>query len=257
MSLIISLDVNPLVSIVMPAFNASKTLAESINSVISQKYQNWELLIVNDSSTDATLAIAEFYADMDSRIRLFTNKVNLGVARTRNLALDAHAGHFVAFLDSDDIWLDSKLSTQIESMTPENIFSYMPYSLMDSDGNFIGNYLPPSISNYKSMLRGNTLGTLTVMLHSDYLGNSRFPVRGHEDYALWLSLLRKGGQAVRVGGEGCYAQYRIHPSSLTSSKLRAASWQWSIYRDSEALSLSTSVALMFSYARKAILKRIY
>lgn len=256
MSLIISKDFNPLVSIVMPAFNASATLADSINSVISQKYQNWELLLVNDASTDDTLTIAEFYADMDSRIRLFTNKNNLGVARTRNLALEAHIGTYVAFLDSDDMWLDSKLSTQIGSLTKENIFSYMPYSLMDSNGKFIRNYLPPNISNYKSMLRGNTLGTLTVMLHSDYLGTSRFPVRGHEDYALWLSLLRKGGQAVRVGGEESYARYRIHPTSLTSSKLRAASWQWSIYRDSEMLPFSTSFALMFSYAYKAFLKRI-
>jgi teichuronic acid biosynthesis glycosyltransferase TuaG len=247
---------NPLVSIVMPAFNASLTLAQSIKSVISQNYSNWELLLINDASTDNTLEISEFFSSADSRIRLFSNKINQGVARSRNLALESHFGDFVTFLDSDDLWSDSKLSMQINSMTSEINFSYMPYALIDSAGKLIRNYLPPISVTYKSMLLGNALGTLTVMLRSDYLGNSRFPVRGHEDYALWLSLLSKGGKAVRVGGEESYAQYRVHPFSLSSSKLRAASWQWNIYRESERLSIPISSALMCSYALKAILKRI-
>jgi len=94
------------------------------------------------------------------------------------------------------------------------------------------------------------------MLESNYLGNSMFPIRGHEDYALWLSLLRKGGIAKMAGGDESYAKYRIHSSSLTSSKLRAAGWQWSIYRELEGFSMLTSSALMFSYAYKAIRKRI-
>lgn len=246
----------PLVSIVMPAYNASQTLAQSIQSVVSQKYSNWELLLINDASTDATHEISEFFAAKDSRIRVISNKINQGVARSRNLALEAHSGDLVAFLDSDDLWMDSKLSTQVDSLTSGSNFSYMPYSIIDSKGNLIRNYLPPLSVSYKSMLLGNALGTLTVMLRSDFLGNSRFPIRGHEDYALWLSLLSKGGKAIRAGGNESYAQYRIHASSLTSSKLRAAGWQWNIYRESEKLSIPISSALMFSYAFKAILKRI-
>jgi teichuronic acid biosynthesis glycosyltransferase TuaG len=256
MNLINFQDSHPLISIVMPAFNAEKTLAFAIQSVLSQKYTNWELLLVDDASTDNTLGLAEFFVNSDSRIKLFSNKINQGVAKSRNLALEARHGKFVTFLDSDDLWLDSKLLTQIEAMTPEIFFSYMPYSLIDYSGKFIRNYLPPKITNYKQMLLGNALGTLTVMLDSDYLGKSRFPIRGHEDYALWLALLRKGNEAVRAGNERSYAQYRIHPSSLTSSKLRAAGWQWSIYRESEGLSIATTSALMVSYAYKAILKRI-
>lgn len=250
------LNPHPLVSIVMPAYNASGTLAHSIESVISQKYPNWELLLINDASTDATLEISEFFSAKDSRIKVISNKTNQGVARSRNLALEAHSGDFVAFLDSDDLWMDSKLSIQVNSLASESNFSYMPYSLIDSSGKLIRNYKPPISVSYKSMLFGNALGTLTVMLRSEYLGSSRFPIRGHEDYALWLSLLSKGGNAIRVGGNESYAQYRIHPSSLTSSKLRAASWQWNIYRESEMLSIPISSALMFSYAFKAFLKRI-
>ena len=250
------LNSNPLVSIVMPAYNSSVTLAYSIQSVISQKYSNWELLLINDASTDCTLDISKFYSSNDSRIKVISNKTNQGVARSRNLALEARSGDFVAFLDADDLWIDSKLLIQVDSVTPESNFSYMPYSLVDSCGKLIRNYLPPKSVSYKSILLGNALGTLTVMLRSDFLGNSRFPIRGHEDYALWLTLLSKGGKAIRVGGNVSYAQYRIHGSSLTSSKLRAAGWQWNIYRESEKLSIPISSALMFSYAFKAILKRI-
>lgn len=252
-----SLKCNPLVSIVMPAYNASGTLVHSIQSVISQKYSNWELLLINDASTDNTLEISEFFSARDSRIKVISNKTNQGVARSRNLALEAHTGVFVSFLDSDDLWRDSKLSEQVSSFSSEINFSYMSYSLIDSSGRFIRNYLPPMSVSYKSMLLGNPLGTLTVMLRSDYLGSSRFPIRGHEDYALWLSLLKKGGKAIRAGGNEIYAKYRIHPSSLTSSKLRSAGWQWNIYRQSEELSIPISSALMCSYAFKAILKRIW
>lgn len=246
----------PKVSIVMPAYNASKTIAFSIDSVLYQNYKNWELLIVNDASNDETLLIAESYADKDSRIKIINQHKNQGVARSRNLALEARSGDYVSFLDSDDLWSENKLSCQIYSLTPDTVFSYMPYSLINSDGLFMRNYMPPKFTTYKSMLMGNPLGTLTVMLESNYLGNSMFPIRGHEDYALWLSLLRKGGIAEMAGKDKSYAMYRIHGSSLTSSKLRVARWQWSIYRELEGLSLVTSSILMLSYAYKAIRKRI-
>jgi glycosyltransferase involved in cell wall biosynthesis len=247
---------SPKISIVMPAFNASKTIAFSIDSVLHQKYANWELLVINDASIDKTLLIAESYAEKDPRIKIINQLNNLGVAKSRNVALEARSGDYVAFLDSDDLWLEYKLSSQVESLSSNSVFSYMPYSIIDSDGFFIRNYMPPRSVTYKDMLLGNPIGTLTVMLESNYLGNSKFPHRGHEDYALWLSLLRKGGIAKIAGAGDSYAKYRIHSSSLTSSKLRAARWQWSIYRESEALSIFSSSALMLSYAYKAIRKRI-
>ena len=247
---------SPLISIVMPTYNSSKTIGFSIESVVMQKYKNWELLVVNDASNDETLLILESYADKDPRIKIINQLKNQGVAKSRNIALESRSGQYVAFLDSDDLWVESKLSTQVESLTPDSVFSYMPYSFVDSHGLFLRNYMPPRSTTYKSMLLGNPLGTLTVLLESNYLGNSMFPIRGHEDYALWLSLLRKGGVAKLVGNEESYAKYRVHGSSLTSSKLRAASWQWKIYREAEGLSAVTSTALMISYAFKAIRKRI-
>lgn len=247
---------SPKVSIVMPAFNASKTIAYSIDSVLRQKYGNWELLIVNDGSIDETLSIAESYLRKDSRIRIISQAKNQGVAKSRNIALEARSGDYVSFLDSDDLWSENKLSSQVESLAPDTVFSYMPYTFIDSDGIFIRNYMPPKFTTYKTMLLGNPLGTLTVMLESNYLGASKFPHRGHEDYALWLSLLRKGGIAKIAGESKSYANYRIHSSSLTSSKLRAARWQWSIYRECENLNALTSSALMLSYAYRAICKRI-
>ena len=247
---------SPLISIVMPTYNSSKTIGFSIESVVMQKYKNWELLVVNDASNDETLLILESYADKDPRIKIINQLKNQGVAKSRNIALESRSGQYVAFLDSDDLWAENKLSTQVESLTSDTVFSYMPYSFVDSHGLFLRNYMPPKSTTYKSMLLGNPLGTLTVLLESNYLGNSMFPIRGHEDYALWLSLLRKGGVAKLVGNEESYAKYRVHSSSLTSSKLRAASWQWKIYREAEGLSAATSTALMLSYAFKAIRKRI-
>jgi teichuronic acid biosynthesis glycosyltransferase TuaG len=252
----IVLSPDPLISIIMPAFNASKTIALSIDSVLRQKYRNWELLIINDASIDDTFLIAESYAERDPRIKIINHVKNQGVAKSRNLGLEARLGGYIAFLDSDDLWLDNKLSSQVKSLEFDTVFSYMPYSFIDSDGLFLRNYMPPKSVTYKSMLLGNPLGTLTVMLDSNYLGNLKFPIRGHEDYALWLSLLRKGGAAKMAGDGESYARYRVHNSSLTSSKLRTASWQWKIYRESEGLSVLTSTALMFSYTFKAIQKRI-
>jgi teichuronic acid biosynthesis glycosyltransferase TuaG len=245
----------PLVSIVMPAFNACLTISQAIDSVLLQKYKNWELLLVNDCSTDKTGLIAEQYADKDSRIKVLSNRTNQGVARSRNLALEARSGDYVSFLDADDLWLDNKLSTQISSLSSKTVFSYMPYSMIDQNGKFIRSYFPPKSIDYKTLLLGNVMGALTVTLQSEFMGNAKFPLRGHEDYALWLSLLRKGGIAIRSGDDSGYAKYRIHSSSLTSSKLRAASWQWEIYREEEGLSILKSSALMCSYAYRALIKR--
>jgi glycosyltransferase involved in cell wall biosynthesis len=240
----------------MPAYNSSKTIGLSIGSVLSQQYKNWELLIVNDASIDDTLDIAEAYAEKDSRIKIVKQAKNQGVSNARNLALEMRSGDYVAFLDSDDLWCDNKLSSQIKSLSCDTNFSYMSYGMIDSGGRFIRNYVPPIVVDYKKILLGNPIGTLTVMLKSDFLGDLKFPIRGHEDYALWLTLLRKGGDARRAGGIQSYAQYRVHNSSLTSSKVRAASWQWRIYRESENLSLLSSSALMLTYAYKALLKRL-
>jgi teichuronic acid biosynthesis glycosyltransferase TuaG len=251
-----NLNQNPLISIVMPAYNSSKTIKYSIESIINQSYKNWELLIVNDCSSDNTLDIIYEYTIKDRRIKLINQLKNQGVAKSRNLALEVRAGEYVTFLDSDDLWGNDKLSIQVNSLSFDSYFTYMSYSIINFSGVHIKNYIPPPSVDYNKLLLGNCMGLLTVMLKSDFLGSAKFPHFGHEDYALWLTLLRKGVEASRVGGTTSYAQYRRHNSSLTSSKIRAASWQWKIYRVSEDFSLLRSSALMFSYAYKAFLKRL-
>jgi hypothetical protein len=239
----------------MPAFNASATIADSINSVISQSHTNWELLIINDASTDETLSISHSFAEKDPRVKIFSQNQNQGVAKSRNLALEVRSGRYVCFLDSDDIWLANKLECQLFGIKPEYVFSYMAYSRMDSKKNLLRTIIPPKEISYENLLRGNQIGTLTVMLNSDFLAQKKFPIRGHEDYALWLSLLRNGSVATRSGGDYPYALYRVHESSLSSSKIRAAGWQWKIYREQEKLSILSSSFLMPQYLCRALLKR--
>lgn len=241
----------------MPAYNSAKTLKTTINSVQNQSYKDWELIIIDDASQDETISIAEEYAEADPRILVLNNKQNQGVAKTRNLGLEAKSGTNVAFLDSDDIWLQDKLKIQIEACKKNNIyFSYMSYDIINYNGKYINSYMPPLTVNHKRLLYGNPIGMLTTLIDSNFLGNSKFPIRGHEDYALWLSLLRKGGSAVRVGDKKPYAQYRTHSQSVSYSKIKAIQWQWSIYRECEFMSPLKASIFMLPYAFNSIAKRI-
>ena len=196
-----------LVSIIMPSYNTGKYIAAAINSVIEQTYQNWELLIVDDGSSDNTDEIVELYLE-DQRIKYFKNKKNRGAAVSRNRALKKAKGKWIAFLDSDDLWKPEKLKKQISFMKKNNyLFSYTNYEEINTNGDFIGR----KISGPKKITRTGMFnycwpGCLTVMYNADKIGIIQIvDIKKNNDYAMWLKLCKKADCYLL---DECLAQYR-------------------------------------------------
>ena len=244
----------PLVSIIMPAYNSAAYLSSAITSVLQQRYQHWELLIVDDASKDETAAIATTFTVKDKRISLFKHKQNKGVAEARNLALKKASGQFIAFLDSDDVWYPEKLVLQIQFMQSENAtICYTNYRRIDQEGKSLGRVQAPKILRYADLLKSNFIGNLTAIYNADVLGVQYFENIKHEDYVAWLTLLKKAGSAQLV--DEVLADYRVHKGSTSANKLTTISWQWHIYRHSQNLSRFKSSYLMLFYLFHALRKR--
>lgn len=231
----------------MPCFNAEKTIEKSIKSVLSQDYSNWELIIVDDSSTDNTENVISQYLD-DNRIVFRKLDKNSGSpAQPRNLALELSKGELVAFLDSDDIWCSHKLSTQVryvESNPNVDIFC-SAYNLVSESGVYLSSYTPPKLANYKSLLINNSIGCLTALVRSTRIKSFNFPNCGHEDYALWLKLMRSGGDV--LGIQERLANYTVMSESVSSDKKKLFHFYWNIYRNEEGFGFLRSMYLCLRY----------
>lgn len=184
-----------LVSIITPMYNSEKFIEATIKSVLNQTYQEWEMLIIDDCSTDNSPNIVKSYMQQDSRIKCIKTETNKGVSNARNLALSKATGQFIAFLDSDDQWNSSKLEKQVNFMLENDyVISFTSYELMDENDKKLNKVIkvPPNV-DYRRLLKGNILGCLTVVIDKSKLD---FEIRmsgvRHEDYVLWLSILKKG-----------------------------------------------------------------
>lgn len=244
----------PLVSIVMPAYNASKFISESIESVLHQTYKNWELIIVNDCSKDNTEEVIKFYSNKDSRIKYYKQKTNLGVSEARNKAIIEAQGKYIAFLDSDDLWKEKKLEEQITFMEEKKInFSYTNYEKRDQElKKVIKNIKCPIKIDYKKGLKGNKIGCLTVIIRSSILKENLMPKLKHEDYATWLKILRKGEEA--FGLQENLAIYRATNNSISSNKFKVLFWTFPIYYTQEKLGIIKSLYYLNCHLLQAIKK---
>ena len=244
----------PLVSVIMPAYNAEKYIGEAIVSVLSQTYANWELIILDDCSTDHTAEIAERFVGFDSRIRLLRNLRNMGVARTRNRGLELAEGQWIALLDSDDVWHSDKLEKQLMRAEESGAdIVYCSYSLVGENGENLSDYMVPKTTTYDDMLKENVLSCTTVLLRRAMLSYHSFsPACYHEDYAFWLELLKAGYKA--AGNREVLADYRIVKGSRSNNKLRSAKNRWQIYRRVEKLPLLKSVNVFAAYAFHGLIK---
>lgn len=243
------------VSVVMPAYNAAATLEASMRSVLDQSHVDLELLVIDDCSTDASLAIAERIAAQDSRVLALRLDANAGVAAARNAGLQAASGDWIAFLDSDDRWHPQKLRAQLEHLQRTGArVAYCSYQRVDEAGRVLSTVIPPARVDHAAMLKSNRIGNLTGIYHRS-LGEARFQRIGHEDYLFWLQLVRRAGQAVRVDHPEPLAWYLVRPGSLSADKARAARWQWHIYRDTEKLGLFRAGWYFLHYAFNAVRKR--
>lgn len=244
----------PLVSVIMPAYNAEKYIEEAICSVLSQTYTNWELLILDDCSPDRTVEIAEKFEKMDTRVRLLRNPKNIGVARTRNRGLDLARGEWIALLDSDDVWHSEKLQKQITVAANCGAdIVYCSYAMMDENGGHLSNFIVPETTSYDEMLKESVLSCSTVLIRRTILAHHRFSVRySHEDLVFWLELLRYGYKV--VANREILAEYRIVKGSRSNDKLKSARNRWLVYRKVEKLSLQKSISVFIVYAFRGVAK---
>ncbi len=237
-----------LVSIITPSYNSSKCIAQTIESVLSQTYHNWEMIIVDDFSLDNSNEIIENYLKKDSRIRLIKLHKNSGPAVARNKAIKEAKGQYIAFLDSDDIWLSLKLEKQIQFMENNDVkLCYSSYYTMDEKDNSQHQFkIPKEKVCYKELLKTCIIGNLTTIYNSEKIGKFYMKDIGHEDYSMWLQILKKVDYA--YGIKEPLAIYRVSSDSISGNKLKSAIWQWKIYRKVEKLNLFKSIYYFVQYA---------
>lgn len=245
-----------LVSVITPVYNKEKYIEATIQSVKSQTYENWELVIVDDCSTDQSAEIVKQYAKNDERIRYYLNENNSGAAESRNRAIELSKGEYIAFLDSDDLWSPDKLEKQLEFMQKRQCaFCFSACNVIDMNGQPNGKVRPvPESVDYKTLLKGNVIPCLTVVLERKCFSNIRMKKMGHEDYILWLDLLQQCGSA--YGINEVLGSYREYGSSLSSNKLTAIKWMWNIYRNHLKLGLFKSCWYFLNYVYGAVKKRV-
>jgi glycosyltransferase involved in cell wall biosynthesis len=243
-----------LVTVITANYNAADFIVQTIESVLAQEYENWEMIIIDDLSSDGSIEIIQDYIKKDSRIRLIQLDKNGGPAVARNTGIKEGKGRYIAFLDSDDIWTKDKLNKQITFMQVNNIpFSYASYDLIDEDNNDKGEFLVQGKVNYTDLLKTCDIGCLTAVYDTHILDKTEMPlILRRQDYGLWLRLLKKTEYAYAM--EDKVGIYRLRKSSISSNKRKAAGYQWKIYREIEKLNIVSSVYYFLNYAIKGFFK---
>lgn len=244
-----------LVSIITPCYNSAATIRETIQSIIEQSYDCWELLIIDDCSQDDSAKIIMEFAAVDARIRyLKTNAPSGSPTLPRNIGIKAAKGRFIAFLDSDDVWMSNKLSIQLPLFVNDDVaIVYSYYEKIAEDGTRMGRVIKSaSYHHYKSLLYGNELGCLTVVYDTKKIGKRYFKFIGHEDYNLWLDILKEG--FIAVNANTCLALYRVRRKSVSSNKLKVIKWVWHIYRVEQKINIFLSLYYLFFDLTKSCFK---
>ncbi|WP_141603966.1 teichuronic acid biosynthesis protein TuaG [Terrilactibacillus laevilacticus] len=248
----------PLISIITPSFNAIRTIDETVDSVKKQTYQNWELVIIDDCSTDGTREKLKMMSASDKRIRVIFLDVNGGAAVARNVGLDHAKGRYIAFLDSDDRWKQDKLDKQIQFMQKHQYaFTFTGYEYMTHNGQSMNKVIQaPQKVTYHHMLKNTIVGCLTVMIDRKQTGMFKMPnIRTRQDLATWLMILKQGVTAYGLNEN--LAEYRIgNSSSISKNKWKAAKQTWLVYREIEKLNRIKASWCFAHYAMHAVLKRL-
>lgn len=246
-----------LVSIITPAYNAAGYIAATIESVRAQSYQNWEMLIVDDCSSDNTVQVVEKYCSLDSRIRLIRHVQNQGVAGARNTALSEAKGEYVAFLDSDDMWMPNKLDMQLSFMEENGyVLTYTAYQKYISETDARDKVITvPKKMTRNAIFYNTAIACLTVMVNKEKSGDFKMPLLKHsEDQCTWQTILSRG--YVAYGLNENLALYRVSRNSMTANKGKSAKRQWDVYRKHYGFSLLRSCWYFVSYAFHAVIKHL-
>ncbi len=243
-----------MISIITPAYNAEEFIAETILSVQKQTFGDFEMIIVDDCSTDNTYEIVKEAAAADSRIKVIRHRKNSGVAAARNTALDAAKGDYIAFLDSDDLWLPEKLEKQYAFMEKNNYaLTYTKYRLFHSSDELGKEISVPLKMTYKDIFKNTAIACLTVMVNRKMVGDFHMPLLNHtEDQCTWQEILKRGYVAYALNET--LSLYRISNYSLTSNKRKVIKRQWNTYRNYYKLPMYKSSYYFLCYALNALKK---
>lgn len=233
-----------LVSIITPSWNCARFVEETLQSILAQTYGNWELIFQDDCSTDNTKDIVEHYAVLDTRIKYECNAKNSGAAITRNNALKRANGRWIAFLDSDDIWLPTKLEEQLKFMTENNyVFSYTDYSEVDEQSNDLGRIITgPNHINKFGMYAYCWPGCLTVMYNKERIGTLQIAdIKKNNDYAMWLKVIQHADCHLL---NKTLAKYRKRTGSISNhSYIQLIKWHYKLFSEAENKNGLASVIL--------------
>lgn len=222
----------PNVSIIMPAYNAERYIESAVLSVINQTYSDFELIVVEDCSKDTTYQILTDLAKTDSRIKLFRNDTNSGASYSRNFGVSKAEGEWIAFLDSDDMWLKEKLEIQMSALSenPDAVISYTASSFIDENGNPFSYVMPAEEKmTYKMMLRRNLMSCSSVVVKKDVFNDVKMGHdKMHEDYTAWLQILKKHPYALGINKP--LLVYRMCENSKSSNRIKSAKMLYNSYR---------------------------
>jgi teichuronic acid biosynthesis glycosyltransferase TuaG len=246
----------PAVSVITPVWNASGTLAATVASVRAQSFADWEMLIVDDGSTDGSGALAGELAAAEPRLRVLGGAVRRGAAAARNQGIRAARGRHIAFLDADDLWRPEKLAVQLGYMAATGAgLVFSAYRRIDAAGRPLGEVPVPARVDHAALLKGNVIGCLTAIYDTARFGRVAMPeLPRRQDYGLWLKLLEGGGAA--HGLPHVLADYRVRAGSLSSDRLAAAAATWTVYREIAGLGRARAGWLLAHNLARAAGKRL-
>lgn len=247
---------NALVSAIVPAYRRVTTLPVAVRSILDQTYGNLELIVVDDGSGDSTPDVAEAIAQTDARMQVIRLSQNSGVCHARNVALEAARGRYIAFLDSDDCWLPTKLERQINFLSSsEACLSFTGFRRTRHDKINAGNQIRvPAFIDYKTLCKTNVIATSTTMVDREVSGDFRMSKAKHDDYATWLKLLRNDNFA--IGIDEVLMHYGVSDDSLSKNKLKSAINTWNVYRQNEGMGILSASRAFANYAVEGLSKHV-
>ena len=242
-------NLSPMVSIITPSYNSKEFFEETFKSVINQTFENWEWIIIDDSSTDGSYDFIKKTIKKNPKIKLYKTSKNVGAARARNLGIEKATGRYISFLDSDDLWKSNKLKLQVDFVLKNNVpFCYCDYDVLLANEKVKKFKIKKSNITYKVLLKKCDIGCLTVMYDSLILGkiymSENAPKR--EDYATWLKLAKEGVRMVHLSEN--VAVYRIHNSGISFNKFKLIKYHWNVYRKCEKLSALKSLFYLICFS---------
>ncbi|MBC2577730.1 glycosyltransferase family 2 protein [Peptostreptococcus russellii] len=248
--------IDNLVSVIVPVYNAEDFMCETLDSILAQTYKSIEIICIDDMSKDSSRLIIEDYASKYENIRPILLEENGGVSNARNVGIANARGRYIAFLDSDDVWMPEKIEKQIKFMQENKYaFTFTGYRFMDADSKLLNTVVHAKKElTYDKLLRQNAISCLTVVIDREYIEDIYMPKIHHEDYAAWLRILKKGYKA--YGLDEILAKYRTRQNSLSGNKLKAAGWTWNILRNEENLGLIKAIYCFCYYAVVNVYKHI-